>query len=376
MTAAILQSWGLRVGLFTSPHLRSFSERIRIDGEPASASELQEAMDHLRPRLSGLAWGDDPALAFEAVTALAAWIFVQRRVDVVVWEAGIGGRYDATRIFGGSVGVLVSVDLEHTAILGKTLKEIALDKADIVEEGASLVLGNLPPTVKTAVTEHCERRGVAVCPASLEETWQEKGLADLSLQGGVFWGLYHRHNAVLAWITARRWLGQQPDNPTSADVLETHETEALSDLKLPGRMERVSAQPEIWVDVAHSPGALLQTAAAAREVAPNEEWVVIFGVSEDKKQRVNEMIEPLKGLSCHFVCACSHHRGLDAERVKRAVEGMETGASVSLMPDPESALDYARRLKRRILVTGSLFLAVEISEIVAGRDPKALLFYG
>ena len=353
LTAAILSEHGLRVGLYTSPHLRRFSERIRIDGVPVSSTRLADAMAWLRPRLST----PEPPLAFEAMTALALRVFELEKVDVVVAEAGIGGRHDATRILPGSVNVLVSVDLEHTAILGETLEVIALDKADLAADDSLLLVGELEDQVRRGVEASAQRRGVRVeAPRDLPM------LSDLK-------AAHQRRNITLAITAADRWLSH---NRPGAGVRLPFAERVCRRVRLPGRLEKVRESPETWIDIAHSPAALRAVAEAQERPL-----IVVFGLSEDKEERARAMVEAVAGCAAFFICTQAAHRTGRAE--VSAAAARQTGWPVDCRPDLAEALAVATAKATReglgILVTGGLFVAIEAAEILADRDPGRLRFY-
>lgn len=373
MAACLLQTLGLKVGLFTSPHLRSFRERFRIDGEPVSEELLGQAMALLEPRLDRSS--DDPTLAFEAMTALAAMVFYQAAVDVVVWEAGIGGRHDATRFFAGKTAALVSVDLEHTKVLGDTLQAVALDKAEIVGAGGTLVLGDLPRAVTEAVQDAARRRRVRI------EAIEPAGFKRELLDRARFPAPYAEHNAALALATVRAFTASETSIPVSADW-QGVARRAFAELTLPGRMERILVDgdegPEIWCDIAHTPDALARVAEACETVAPGACWTVLLGLSADKVERADVLVEPLLGVAASFICTRAWHRGGDPALLEGALRAR--GRQAFCLQDPKQALERAlveaRSRGHRVLITGSLFLAVEMAELLAGRDPQALRFYG
>ena len=370
--AAWLSALGFRVGLFTSPHLRRVNERFRIGGEPVTDEEIVEAVAWLRPRLAA-GPADDPVLAFEALSAVAARIFYRAAVDVVVWEAGIGGRHDATRIFGGLLAALVSVDLEHTSVLGDTLEAIALDKAEIVAEGGTLVLGDLPASVARRVASAAQPRGVRL--SAIRPEWRSSPLL------GTGAAPYLEHNAALAASTVDTFLemsiltsGRTPSpSPSRRESAE----KAFAACPLPGRMERAAASgpesPEVWVDMAHTPDATAQVAKACAQLAPGKRWTIVLGISADKIEKTVALVAPLAEPADLFVCTRAAHRGGDPTRIETRLAAF--GKPVIRRDEPAAALAEARSHGRPILVTGSLFLAVEVGEILAGRDPRALSFY-
>lgn len=384
MTAEILRSLGLRVGLFTSPHLYSFAERFWVDGEDVGADELAAAMGRLRPLLKQEP-EEDQATAFDVMTALAVEIFQQHDVDVALMEAGIGGRYDSTRVLEGAVSALVSVDLEHTALLGESLEAIAVDKSRIAAPGSTLILGEVATEVSTAVARTCVRRGVQLVMLGDALRWRSLSSGRLSLdlnavQGTLrgiemrlgMWGEHQHHNAALAVSVAERELRRRRGFPVETEEWIRGLREGLGRARRPGRMERLSGNPEVWLDVAHTPAALRAVVNTARSMDRGP-WTVIFGLSMDKAERAMEMVVCLPPLAGEVICTRALHRGGDTRPVAEALRSL--GQRFEIQDGLADALDRARQQDRPVLITGGLFLVAEAATILAGGDPRDLLLY-
>ncbi len=186
MVAAILEALDLPCGLYTSPHLHRFSERIRIAGEEISAPDLAAGTAWLEQRIreEGL---EEELGAFEAFTAVALHHFAHHRPAAVVLEAGIGGRHDPTRVPPGNFVALTSIDREHIPLLGNTEAEILDQKADLCPDGGTLVVGPLPPALLRRLQDHAQRRGFRLLnswdevPFDLRELTPEGSVVDLEL---------------------------------------------------------------------------------------------------------------------------------------------------------------------------------------------------
>ncbi|MEM6795843.1 MAG: cyanophycin synthetase [Acidobacteriota bacterium] len=366
-TAEILRAQGLRVGLTLSPHVVHPGERIQIDGRPEAPRELSRAWSVLRPRLEA---SPSPPLAFEAITALALAVFERAGVEAVVAEAGIGGRHDATRILEGSVTALVSVDLEHSAILGSTLEAIAADKADLADPGSELILGSLPRGLTSFVARHSAARGVRAVRCddrvAVEARKQERGggqsfeLHDLRAGRtipGIRLAASGRHqatNAALAVCLAQRFLGGGSLCPAAI-------RRGLKSSLLPGRFERVRRQPPVFVDVAHTPHAARLLARHARE-AFGRRPILVLGVSADKKAGGGEVAAPLLDEAAERVWVTrAEERGGDPRPLLRiALErGLEAEILLPLGAALDGAIAEAERRGLPVLVAGGLFVARE-----------------
>jgi len=310
LTEALLADAGLKVGAYLSPHVRGWSERIRVGGEEAGFEEAVAAVRKPAERLV--------ATQFEALTAAALVAFARAGVDVAVVEAGLGGRHDATNVLRTRVVVLTSVALDHMDVLGDTREAIAAEKLAVVQPGCTVVLGE----------------------AEWSELAEENGAAEVVVTG--------RSNLALAVAAAESFLGRSVD-PHAADGVE-----------LPGRLERRGECPlEIW-DGAHNLagiGWLLPRLPSA----PPAGWTVLCSILHDK--RPGMMLEALSVLGPTLLATQSRNgRALPAAEL--AALGSAHFDRVEAVPDPVAARARALELTERegaVLVTGSLYLLADLS---------------
>ena len=306
MAEAILTAEGLAVGAYTSPHVTSWSERIRVRDEEA---DFERAVERVRSAAEEL-----EATQFEVVTAAALAEFAAARVDVAVVEAGLGGRHDATNVLRSPVQVLTNVGLDHTEQLGSTREAIAAEKLAVVQPGATVVLG--------------------------EPEWED--LARSSGAERVV--IVSRSNLALATAAAQELLGR-PVDPTPAE-----------DLQLPGRLERRAEAPlEIW-DGAHNVDGVGYILARL----PRRRWVLVLSVLADKN--VDGMLAAFSALGDHLVATRSPNpRALPASELARRARRFF--ATVDVVDDPLEALARAREVAGEdgaVLVSGSLYLLAAI----------------
>ena len=310
LTEALLLDAGLSVGSYLSPHVRGWSERIRVGGEEA---DFEAAVAAVRPAAESLR-----ATQFEAVTAAALVAFAEAGVDVAVVEAGLGGRHDATNVLQTRVVVLTSVALDHMDVLGHTREAIAAEKLAVVQPGSTVVLG--------------------------EPEWRElaegNGAATVVVTG--------RSNLALAIAAAESFLGT-PVDPHAADAVA-----------LPGRLERRGDEPlEIW-DGAHNLagiGWLLPRLPAA----PPGGWTVVCSVLRDK--RPGMMLEALSVLG-HTLVATESSNGRVVPAAELAALASAHFERVEAEPEPAAARARAVELagpNGAVLVTGSLYLLADLS---------------
>jgi len=315
LTEALLADAGLSVGAYSSPHVRGWSERIRIGGEEA---DFEAAVAAVRPAAEAAG-----ATQFEVLTAAALVAFAAAGVDVAVVEAGLGGRHDATNVLRTSVVVLTGVALDHMEVLGDTREAIAAEKLAVVQPGCTVVVS--------------------------EPEWRES-----ALENGAAEVVATAHsNLALAVAAAESFLGR-PVDPHAADGVE-----------LPGRLERRHDDPlEIW-DGAHNLAGLGWLLPRLPSVPGG--WTVVCSILRDK--RPGMMLEALSVLGPTLV-ATESRNGRVLPGAELAALGSAHFARVETEPDPVAARALALALADPgggVLVTGSLYLLAELS--AADRDP-------
>ncbi len=334
MTQAILSAAGLRTGLFTSPHLVSYRERIQLDGhriEPADVvaglARVEAAADALRRRGTV----DREPTFFEATTALALDWFARERADAAVVEVGVGGRLDATNVLDARVGVITTIELEHTDILGPTVADIAREKSGIFHAGMVGVIGQLPTDARRVVAETTGRLGVPVWHLGEEvhvgdRTLSEKGQTFTVRVPGRTWeavdipllGRFQPSNAALALAAAHRFLERGGHAPAPASARR-----ALSAVRWPGRLERIARRPELFFDVAHTPESARAIAESLGEIAPLSDAsasAILFGCLRGKD--VGRILDALAPLARTLVVVpVRSERGLDPAEIRPLATG-------------------------------------------------------
>lgn len=385
--ASILSAAGYRTGMFTSPYIERFEERIRVDGVMISPDELRDVTLAVREHAEAMAeeTGDHPT-EFELMTAVALEHFARCGCDIVVLEVGLGGRLDSTNVIDAPEAcVIARIGLDHTALLGNTLAAIAGEKAGIIKEGSAVVSWPQEPeamaVIEHAAAEHgCELRMPDF--AQLEEgavKWEDgaspfrsfsyKEWADL--RTGIL-GSYQPQNATVALevvdvLRGRGW--RIPDEAVRAGVAQT---------RWPGRFEIVEggSSPDgfaIVVDGGHNPQGARALADSLAEVFPGRKPVFVIGVLEDKDYP--RMLEDVLPLGSAFVCVTPDNpRALPAHKLARAIRwaGQDLlGCSACVNPvvarDFEDAIRRARELADPdglICAFGSLYSVAALKEAV------------
>ncbi len=368
MIAAILTASGLRTGLYTSPHLHSYCERISIDGAPIPEERFASLIEVLKPAADALRLESDRRLVtFDLLTATAFLAFREARVDAQVLEAGLGGRLDSTNVFErNTVCVITPISLEHTAILGGTIEKIAGEKAAIIRPGSSVILAPQSHSEAVGVVKRFAREaGADLVLVNEAYRWRRLG-SDLKGQRvrleGPFGalevslpllGAHQVENAAtaLAAIEALRLSGWAVDGEAIA--------QGLSAVRWPGRLEILRVTPLIIADAAHNRDSARRLREALAEYVGSGKAVFVIGVSSDKD---------LEGIADELAPACVHVLATEAAHA-RALAGEKVAAAfrsrhipVDVMENTGKAIERAiavRGGQQVICVVGSLFLVAE-----------------
>ena len=287
MMAAALQSAGYRTGLYTSPHLVKFNERIRVNGEMISDAELVRYAALFRPKIDIL-----KATFFEATTAIAFKYFADKKVDVAVIETGLGGRLDATNVLVPEVSVITSIAKDHTQQLGKSLRKIAFEKGGIIKRGRSCVVGQLSRNALLELKKIAKKRHSRLITTDkvrfTKIAAEEHGfqIADIRTEKNSYTNLripllgeYQLRNSAAA-ITALEWLQTKGISVNSQAIRRGFEhLHQLTGIR--GRFEILQSRPLVILDVGHNPEAVSATIDSLRGIEYRK-LILVFGVMKDK----------------------------------------------------------------------------------------------
>jgi dihydrofolate synthase/folylpolyglutamate synthase len=349
--AAILRRHGLRVGAYTSPHLRSFRERVEVDERPLPPDRFAAAVGLAADAAQAVnRTSDEPVTQFEALTAAAFHELARARVDVAVVEAGLGGRYDATNVIPSRVQLLTGVGLEHTRWLGDTPAQIAEEKLAVVRDHATLVTAPyLDPEVE-AVAERVarDRRAGRLSPAL------DPAVPRLRARGR-----FQQDNFALAQVAARAFLERPLDRAAVSS--------AAAETEVPGRLEVVGRRPLTVLDGAHNPpGARALSEALPEVLGEHRPRVGLVSILDDKDAA--GMLDALAGaLDALVMTRCSNPRALEAGALADLARGAD-GEAIEAVAEPLPALARARRLAGpdgAVVATGSIYL---VGDLVRGAD--------
>ncbi|QUX30472.1 bifunctional folylpolyglutamate synthase/dihydrofolate synthase [Nocardiopsis akebiae] len=384
MIDALMRGRGLRVGRYTSPHLRTVRERIVIDGEPISQERFVEAYDDIRPYVEMAdSMNDAPLSFFEILTVMAYAVFADAPVDVAVVEVGMGGRWDATNVVDGDVAVVTPIGIDHTEYLPDTVEGIAEEKAGIIKPDSVAVLAQQPLPAAEALVRNAAEVGARVAREGLEFGVTSREIAvggqQIALKGltgsyeNLFLPLFGEHQAgnaavALAAVEAFASSGDDAGGLDPAIVAE-----ALAGVDSPGRMEVVRTSPTIIADAAHNPAGMTATAAAVEEAFTFSRLVGVVAIMADKD--VEGILEPLEPLLDEIVVTRnSSPRSLEPERLSNVAQHVFGEERVHVEPRLDDAIDRAVGLAEEggefggtgVLVTGSVVTAGDAVHLLRG----------
>lgn len=336
---SILRAGGVRTGLYTSPHLVTFRERIRLDGAMISAEAVAEGLTVIRDVIE--TWNPRPTF-FEITTALALRWFAAQGAEAVVLETGLGGRLDATNVTRPAVSVLTPIGYDHQAYLGNTLGEIAGEKAGILKPGIPVVSSPQPIEAATVIaTLAAKRESPLDVP---QDPWTQSPIGLV--------GAHQGWNAAVACLALEVAGAQYPRLRLSPEIV----ARGLAEVQWPGRFQEIDGR--FVLDGAHNPAAARQLAATWREQFGDTPTTLILGVMRDKDHRgVAEALAPLA--SRVFTVQVNNARTCTAEELAAEVRALDPAKPCTACGSLQEALAQLSPAETRILIAGSLFLVGE-----------------
>jgi dihydrofolate synthase / folylpolyglutamate synthase len=378
MIAAILQSSGLKVGLYTSPHLVRFSERIKVNGTEITEEEIVGYSSHLQRRVDSLR-----ATFFEATTALAFKFFSDHGVDIAVVETGMGGSFDATNVVTPIVTVITGIGLEHQKYLGKTLSQIAREKGGIIKQRVPVVSGVQSARAIAVLREIAGKNHapfMEVTPnttALLDKSTFEGSVVDLYYRESIHYegvrislpGIHQIQNALVAVYTIDLLRGKIIPDYSHFTVSDEHLRAGLENVTaltgLRGRMELLDRNGRWLLDVAHNPGAVRELVRSFQDLT-DRRIPVIFGVLNDKD--VSSMMHTLSRIArCIYLVSPRNERAVATDTLKQIGSKfifplIESGSVREGITHSRGDLEH----REMVLITGSHFVVGEALEVLEG----------
>ena len=367
MIASVLTASGYSTGLYTSPHLHTYNERIRIDNELIMDADIVALVKKLKPEIEQVNRAATYGMlsTFEITTALAFEYFRSRGVDFQVIETGLGGRLDATNVVDPEITVITSISLDHTAVLGDTLAKISAEKAGIIKPGKPVVSSLQPDEVDEVLDQTCRKNGSNLIRVGQDVTWKYLGSANerqsLRLNGRLgnydltipLLGRHQLDNAAAA-VAALEVLEEKGFNVSAESIAR-----GLAGVDWPGRLQVLNRKPLLVVDGAHNAESAARLRQALQEYFTFDRAILIIGVSADKD--LPGIVSELAPVFDQVIATQSvHPRAMSASAL---VAGLQRyGIKAMATENVSAALPLARRLAGPddlVCVTGSLFVVAE-----------------
>ena len=362
MMESILTSAGYKTGLFTSPHLVNISERIRCNGEEINKDDLVKYIERIQPLIKKY-----KCTFFEAITAIALLYFADQKVDVAVIEVGLGGRLDATNVINPLISIITNISIDHTKQLGKNRKQIALEKAGIIKPDSVCITNSRYKNVTEVFNSIC--KDLDVEHINIADLLKTKNIhagenftsLDMSINGSVYpqlklslLGEHQIQNAALS-VAAANIINAKFFPIKIEDIYH-----GLLDVKWPGRLQTISYNPKIVIDVAHNPNGISFLIKSIRTIFKYERLIVVFGVCKDKKYET--MVKNIASVADIFIAVKANtHRSLPVSSLYKVARKYSDNIekSNSIINGLNLAINRSTK-KDLILCAGSHFLISEI----------------
>jgi dihydrofolate synthase/folylpolyglutamate synthase len=378
MVASILQEAGYRVGLYTSPHLQRFTERVQVNRVEINESQVVDLVNELKSHAA-----DVPGLTtYDLITALGFLFFSRQEVDCAVVEVGLGGRLDPTNVLSPRVAVITSISYDHMHLLGNSLSDIAREKAGIIKPGIPTILAPQQSEADLVVTEIAQQRGAPLVKVGQDwlfspgrrqldgqsfYVWssEEQDLMDAYVEsaGGEAWapakysmpllGYHQVVNAAVSYATVQALAG--PDIPVDEAAIRA----GFDKVKWSGRFEVLNTSPTVVADSAHNRDSALKLRIAMDDYFPSRPLTMVFGASRDKDLE-GMLAELLPRVSTLIITQADHPRAADPEVLTDLAHSH--GVRVEVVYPVSEALKVGLQVLEPdgvLLVTGSLFVVGE-----------------
>ncbi|MGC1128047.1 MAG: folylpolyglutamate synthase/dihydrofolate synthase family protein [Candidatus Acidiferrales bacterium] len=372
MLESILRAAGLRTGLYTSPHLERINERIRIDSESVSDDVFAAAWTRIHATIESLMAAGKLAAHptfFECVTAMAFLAFAESRVDLAIYEVGLGGRLDATNIIFPEVAIITPVDFDHESYLGHSIEEIAFEKAGIIKKDGCVVSSVSREEARAVIARRAQEMNARMIES--DSTWR---LENVTRSDG-------HYRAVAVSVKTKARLAIAPGLPghfqlrnalaaaTAAEILAARGyavaniaiEQGIARARWPGRLERLARHPDIYLDGAHNPSAARELREFWDEEFANRDIYLVYGAMRDKA------VDEIAGIlfprtKAVFLTQPQQPRAISANLLAEMTHGL--APDIYVERDPTEALERAIQMagpNDAVFVSGSLYLVGELT---------------
>jgi dihydrofolate synthase/folylpolyglutamate synthase len=361
LMASILQREGYRVGLYTSPHLIDFNERIRVNGQMIENEEVAELTSWMIERVHS-AKIRDPFTFFDFTTAMAFLYFSRKTVDLAIVEVGLGGRLDSTNVVDPLLSMITNVSRDHEDVLGKTLLKIAGEKAGIIKKKRPVITAATQPGVLHLLSRVCREKGAPFYRVGKEFRSIGSDTTDFTYEGlhRKLWNLQVNPRGPHQIVNATTALGasemlEQLGYPVSTSAM----VEGLRSVEWPGRFEQVASSPRVILDGAHNPAGAIALRESLKEESSYRRLILLIGILKDKDFKT--ILRTLTPLADHIILSKPHFdRAAPVSLLEKAMK--ENGKTVEAIEDLEEAIQRGLSLtgtEDLLCITGSLYMVGE-----------------
>lgn len=361
MMGSILQKEGYRVGVYTSPHLIRFTERIKVNGKEIEEEEVAALAEWMKKEIEA-AGITPPFTFFDFTTAMALYYFKQKLVDLAVLEVGLGGRLDSTNVVDPLISIITNIAKDHEEYLGKSILKIAGEKTGIIKKGRPLITAATQPQVLRLFSKICKENGSPYFRVGKEFRYVRAEDGDFDYEGlnRKLWSIHLNLRGFHQVINATTALGamevlEDLGYRVSTDAM----VDGLKEVDWPGRLEMVSFSPRVILDGAHNPaGALVLKESLGKEFQ-YQHLVLLIGIMKDKD--IQSMLDLLAPLADHIILTKPHtDRAAPPVLLKKALG--QNGKKAEIAEDLKQAVERGLSLAQKedlLCITGSLYTVGE-----------------
>ncbi len=361
MIASILQKEGYRVGLYTSPHLIQFTERIKVNGTEIGKEEVAALAEWMRERIEE-AGITPPFTFFDFTTAMALYYFSKKRVDLAILEVGLGGRLDSTNVVDPLLSIITNISKDHEAYLGKSILKIAREKAGIIKRARPLISAATQPHVLRLFSKICQEKGSPFFRVGKEFRYIPTENGEFHYEGlhRKLWGLHLNLKGFHQVINATTALGATEvlddlGYPVSADAM----VEGLKEADWPGRLEIVASSPKVVLDGAHNPAGALVLRDSLKNTFQYQHLILLIGVLKDKD--FESILHLLTPLADHIILTKPNNDRAASPFLLKKVLG-KNGKRAEIVEDLKEAVERGLSITGQedlLCITGSLYTVGE-----------------
>jgi dihydrofolate synthase/folylpolyglutamate synthase len=357
MIASILQKEGYRVGLYTSPHLLCFTERIKVNGKEIERDEVVDLAEWMKERIEA-AGITLPFTFFDFTTSMAFLYFKQKMVDLAILEVGLGGKLDSTNVVDPLLSIITNIDKDHVEQLGRSLLKIAGEKAGIIKKGRPLITAATQPRVLRLFSKTCQEKGAPYFRVGRDfrSEWTDDGNFNYEGLHRKLWNVHLNLSGLHQITNGTTALGamevlEELGYTVSTDAM----VEGLKEVNWPGRLEMVSSSPRVVLDGAHNPAGALVLRAALEKEFQYDRLILLIGMMKDKDAKT--FLKTLVPLADHIIFSKPHTDRAASPSVLLDVLG-RNGKKAEVIEGMKEAIERGLSLTREedlLCITGSLY---------------------